>query len=344
MLFVLLQRQRKGGYYANRTKNQGVTDKNNLTQEKLAEMLCISFQAVSKWETGYSSPDISLIAPLCNLFGVSSDELLGIDINNKQSEIHIYSDAYCKWASDMQKTENLRQHTISILRNGVRLYPDVKMLKQQLATVLYVNSAGVPVNREEKQEMCRLLDELINDTEDFFERDRYISMYCAYARFAGYAEQGKKYTKLLPDENMFGSCILYYAQCCEDKSERKAELYKYMLAGWAILRDGLLRIICEAADTSDIIRSLREKQEQINTILFDYDDITKYGDFDEYKVAKAFYNAGDIKQTAKYLAICLDKWTTKHNICVVSPLCPDGGGYETDDRAIKTNAESFIKC
>ena len=50
----------------------------NMTQEKLAEYLCVSYQAISKWECGLSSPDISLIAPLTKLFNISADELLGI--------------------------------------------------------------------------------------------------------------------------------------------------------------------------------------------------------------------------------------------------------------------------
>ncbi len=52
--------------------------KNGMTQEKLAESLCVSYQAVSKWECGLSSPDLSLIAPLTKLFNISADELLGI--------------------------------------------------------------------------------------------------------------------------------------------------------------------------------------------------------------------------------------------------------------------------
>jgi len=53
--------------------------KNDLTQEKLADYLCVSYQAVSKWETGISSPDLSLIVPLTKLFHVSADELLGLN-------------------------------------------------------------------------------------------------------------------------------------------------------------------------------------------------------------------------------------------------------------------------
>ena len=42
--------------------------KKDLTQEKLAEMLGVAYQTVSKWETGITSPDLSLIVPLARLF------------------------------------------------------------------------------------------------------------------------------------------------------------------------------------------------------------------------------------------------------------------------------------
>ena len=52
--------------------------KKDLTQEKLAEYLGVSFQAVSKWETGVASPDLSMVVPLARLLEVSTDELLGL--------------------------------------------------------------------------------------------------------------------------------------------------------------------------------------------------------------------------------------------------------------------------
>ncbi|NLC68302.1 MAG: class I SAM-dependent methyltransferase [Clostridiaceae bacterium] len=48
-----------------------------LSQNKLASMLCISAQAVSKWENGISLPDIDLLLPLSQILGVSVDYLLG---------------------------------------------------------------------------------------------------------------------------------------------------------------------------------------------------------------------------------------------------------------------------
>lgn len=48
----------------------------NLSQEDVAEKLNVTRQTVSKWETNQSMPDFDKIMPLCELFGISSDELL----------------------------------------------------------------------------------------------------------------------------------------------------------------------------------------------------------------------------------------------------------------------------
>lgn len=48
-----------------------------MTQEALAQKLGVTFQAVSKWETGQSCPDITMLPELSDLLGVSIDELFG---------------------------------------------------------------------------------------------------------------------------------------------------------------------------------------------------------------------------------------------------------------------------
>lgn len=57
-------------------KIQELRKKAGLSQEALASQLGISRQAVSKWESGVSTPDIEKIVALSKIFGVSLSELL----------------------------------------------------------------------------------------------------------------------------------------------------------------------------------------------------------------------------------------------------------------------------
>ena len=56
-----------------------------LTQREVAEKLNISDKTVSKWETGNGLPEVSLMLPLCNVLGISVNELLsGERLDEKQ--------------------------------------------------------------------------------------------------------------------------------------------------------------------------------------------------------------------------------------------------------------------
>lgn len=49
-----------------------------LTQDQLAEKLGVTAQAVSKWENDQSCPDITMLPKLASIFGITTDQLLGI--------------------------------------------------------------------------------------------------------------------------------------------------------------------------------------------------------------------------------------------------------------------------
>lgn len=51
----------------------------NMTQDEFALRLGVTPQAVSKWERGYSLPDVTLVVQICQLLKVRADTLLGID-------------------------------------------------------------------------------------------------------------------------------------------------------------------------------------------------------------------------------------------------------------------------
>lgn len=48
----------------------------NLSQEEVANLLNVSRQTISKWETDQSTPDFDKIVPLCELYQITTDELL----------------------------------------------------------------------------------------------------------------------------------------------------------------------------------------------------------------------------------------------------------------------------
>lgn len=52
-----------------------------MTQESLANLMGVSSQAVSKWETDASCPDISTLPQLCRILGITTDELLTGETN-----------------------------------------------------------------------------------------------------------------------------------------------------------------------------------------------------------------------------------------------------------------------
>lgn len=91
----------------------------DVTQEKLADYLNISYQAVSKWENGLALPDLSFIPAISYFFGVSADYLLGIEIDKTNEDIE----------NTLIKVDELnhagkRLNSISLLEEKLKLYPN----------------------------------------------------------------------------------------------------------------------------------------------------------------------------------------------------------------------------
>ncbi|MBQ7037142.1 MAG: AAA family ATPase [Clostridia bacterium] len=58
-----------------------------LSQSQLAEMLGVSNKAVSKWENGSAKPHVDMIKKLAAVFDMSVDELLSLEVSNKEIQI-----------------------------------------------------------------------------------------------------------------------------------------------------------------------------------------------------------------------------------------------------------------
>ena len=70
-----------------------IRKENNLSQEQLAEQLGVSRQAVSKWESGQSYPEMDKVLLICKLYNYNIDELMNENVKEvsetNQSKINI---------------------------------------------------------------------------------------------------------------------------------------------------------------------------------------------------------------------------------------------------------------
>lgn len=61
---------------------------NNMTQMDLAEKMCVTDKAVSKWERDISCPDIKTINKLAEIFNVDINILLNTKVDTKSIKTH----------------------------------------------------------------------------------------------------------------------------------------------------------------------------------------------------------------------------------------------------------------
>ena len=65
----------------------------NVTQEDLAAELGVTAAAVSKWENGYTLPDVLMLCALADYFQVTTDELLGRNAKRKYAVVSAQTQA-----------------------------------------------------------------------------------------------------------------------------------------------------------------------------------------------------------------------------------------------------------
>lgn len=93
----------------------------NLSQEEGAEKLNVTRQTVSKWETNQSTPDFDKIVPICELFGISTEELL----TGKNPEEKVLEDNISETEQPEEKPmtkEEARRKSAEVVSTSVFLY------------------------------------------------------------------------------------------------------------------------------------------------------------------------------------------------------------------------------
>ena len=76
--------------YVTGTIIKELREKNKMTQRELSEKLGVSDKSVSKWETAKGFPDITLLEPIAEAFGVSVTELISGNTIHNEADIGQY--------------------------------------------------------------------------------------------------------------------------------------------------------------------------------------------------------------------------------------------------------------
>lgn len=101
-----------------------------VTQESLASYLHISSQAVSKWETGASSPDIDLLPQIAIYFNVSLDQLLDFEQRRVTAQINAILDE-CE-----EQSQGDPNQAETFLKSALERYPNSDLLLVRLLYAL----------------------------------------------------------------------------------------------------------------------------------------------------------------------------------------------------------------
>jgi transcriptional regulator with XRE-family HTH domain len=106
--------------------------RDDITQERLADILSVTSQAISKWESESGYPDIEYITPIANFFNVTTDYLFDHDMAEKRKKI----DGYCE-EFDINRKRAKLQERVDMMRQALAEFPAEEQLLFRLAKALY---------------------------------------------------------------------------------------------------------------------------------------------------------------------------------------------------------------
>ncbi len=208
---------------------------NDLTQEKLADFLRVTYQSVSKWETGITMPDLGMIVPLAGLLHVSTDELLGmksVETDTRREEIEeVYKNTWQTW--DLEERYRIAQAAVSEYPGDMK-YPD------WLAWITAMRSfdfADDETYITEQEKAIKLFACVIENAADERIKASSIRGIVQYLSFRGRYDEAKKYAECYPEDYSVSREEVFLSACrakrrlsCPRKSRSYAD--RHTESGW----------------------------------------------------------------------------------------------------------------
>jgi len=173
--------------------------KNDLTQEKLADLLGVTYQSVSKWECGTTMPDLAMIVPLARVLHVSADELLGMKPSEQDERKAYFDSEYFQfWKKD-------HEEDLEIARQAVAEYPgDYRYLYWLASNEWYVGYSvkymGTDTEKKLIADSIRHCEMILENCDDTELRNHAIFHLVISYRYTNRHDEAKKYAEMYPDD------------------------------------------------------------------------------------------------------------------------------------------------
>lgn len=273
-----------------------------MTQEQLAECLDVTVGAVSKWESGATTPDLSMIMELAHFFAVSVDALLGYQWQNSSLE------------QTLERLKKLRQQrdyqqAIQLGEKELRRYPNHFQLVYQLA-MLHLDVGA----ENDKSHVYRGQELLCHAMELFGQNtDPELSLWTLKNKLGDsylYGRQPEQAVKIYRENNVNGVNNARIAQALSDTMKRHEEAMPYAQKAFRQLTEDLSETMVALASIYYGKMQLEEAGECMRWMISTLETMRPDKGFCETDMAvitilsslgEFFLDAGDRERAKEYL-------------------------------------------
>ncbi len=187
----------------------------SVTQEQLADVLCVSPQAISRWESGATYPDITMLPTIANFFEVTLDDLMGMENIRDESDLNKILDEYRKNGSKGLVAEN-----IQLLREALRRYPNNYDLLRKLVRELNWEQVPDEDHRRNLKEAIEISKRILRNCSDNEIKNDISVTLCYMYNEIGETDKAIKLAESFPSIWETSTAILYRLYSGEKQLEQ----------------------------------------------------------------------------------------------------------------------------
>jgi transcriptional regulator with XRE-family HTH domain len=314
--------------------------KRGITQERLAEYLNISSQAVSKWENGTALPDITYVPKLAAFFSVSTDELFSMKPDTNDKRLAEYKNKI----RALKKKYDYKT-AAAVAENALNEYPSNYEIMIELAQALYHSRYDKKRSKEELKKLISLCERIIDDCTDLSIHQDAVHYVCD-----AYVENGQREKAValvenivLPYETIERSWLLETVYVGEKKIEQ-SQKNLLNLVDWTVNQ----LIGLSTNEEMGPMLTFDEKIQFAKTVLDIYSAVfynghknASSGQFRHIyeRISELYLGKGDTENGIKYLKLAAQaaeyydkacEGEEKYNTLFVNRLCADSQKHYLD--------------